>query len=69
MTTYKDDPRRITAKFKSHCSGCGEPVNKGETLYYWPRTKNALCEKCGEPEYASFKESAMDEDFYSGRSR
>ncbi len=68
MISYKDDPRKLTAKFAGKCSKCKAPVKKGEILYYWPKSKTALCEKCGESEYQRFIEAAIDEEIYGGSS-
>lgn len=67
MTRYKGDPRAITARFSSTCKKCGKVIRKGETLYYWPNTKDAFCKTCGEPEYDRFVSAAVDEDLYNGQ--
>jgi len=66
MASYKNDPRRITAKFKSNCSKCGAKIKEGETIYYWPNGRHVMCSTCGEPEYRQFLSMAADEDVYNG---
>jgi len=66
MTSYKDDPRSITAKFESTCSKCGVKISKGDVIYYWPKGKKVMCAACGEPEYRQFLSMAADEDVYNG---
>jgi len=66
MTKYKDDPRRITARFDSSCSNCEGKIRKGEPAYYWPKGKLIFCPVCGEPEFRQFLSMAADEDTYNG---
>ena len=66
MTKYKDDPRRITARFDSSCSNCEAEISKGEPAYYWPHGKLMFCIPCGEPEFRQFTSMAADEDAYNG---
>lgn len=65
---YKRDPYPSTAKFKSNCPRCSCTMNKGDQIFYWPATKKALCEKCGESDYKSFLESCFDEEQYLNQS-
>ena len=53
---YSGDPYWITARFRSTCS-CGTAINKGDTAYYYPRQRKALCEACGRA-----GESALDDE-------
>ena len=34
--TYKNDPRRITAKFNCQCAETGAEIKKGEVCIYYP---------------------------------
>lgn len=65
MSKYASDPRWITARFNSDCP-CGQPIHKGEKIFYYPKGRKALCEKCGEKASAEFNSAAMDESFMSG---
>lgn len=64
MPYYKNDPRRITAKFTSSCSKCHKTVRWGDKIIYYPLHKHVFCEPCGEPEYRQFLSSAHEEDGY-----
>lgn len=66
MRHYKDDPRKMAAKFTGRCKQCNCKTPKGSTIYYWPKGRLALCEKCGEEEYRTFLSAAQDEAMYSG---
>ncbi len=66
MKKYKDDPRRITARFNSSCCNCGANIAKGDTAYYWPHGKAVFCTVCGEPEFRQFLSMAADEEGYNG---
>ena len=41
------DPFWLTAKYSSLCQQCKDPIKKGSQIFYYPRGKIALCEKCG----------------------
>jgi len=44
-----DDWRKMTSKFESKCSGgCNEMIKAGNTIYYSPKQKAAMCEACYE---------------------
>lgn len=62
---YKKDPRWIAAKFSSLCK-CGNQIQKGEEILYWPSVHRAQCKTCGEPEWQRFLSEAADEDVYNG---
>ena len=64
--TYKNDPRKITVRFRCCCSKCLKIMAKGAFAYYWPASKTIMCPICGEPEYNRFRMAAADEDTYSG---
>jgi hypothetical protein len=66
MPQYSGDPRWITARFNSKCP-CGHDIKKGERTFYYPRTKAALCGKCGEKASAEFAAAAMDEALMTGQ--
>ena len=66
MKNYKNDPRRITARFNSSCCNCEAEIRKGDTAYYWAHGKLMYCLVCGEPEFRQFVSIAADEEAYSG---
>lgn len=67
MSRYSNDPRQTTSKFPSTCSKCGKPIEKGDTIYYWPSDKSATHEACGDDDFRKFVESAQDEDFLNSQ--
>lgn len=54
------DPRWITAKFSSDCR-CGHLIRKGESVFYYPTSKTALCQSCGDEAARFFTAAAEDE--------
>ncbi len=61
--SYKGDPRWITARFKSKCTGCDAPISKGDSAFYFPNGKSLYGDKCGcgRDQSASFDAAAFDE--------
>lgn len=57
--TYKMDPYWTTGRF-GNCAECGKPV-KGKRIFYFPATKTAYCEACGEKHARRFDAEAFDE--------
>ena len=39
---YKNDPRRITAKFNCICDESKKPIKKGEECIYYPLSKSVF---------------------------
>jgi len=68
MTSYRNDPRQITAKFTSSCQKCKCKITKGTEIYYWPATRSVYCLTCGDADYRQFILAAQDEDSYSRNS-
>lgn len=66
MKNYKNDPRRIIARFDSSCCNCNANIKKGDTACYWPAGRLIFCTVCGEPEFRQFTSMAADEDAYNG---
>jgi len=66
MRRYKGDPRWMTARFESACQ-CGKRIKQGEQIYYFPLTKTALCQACGEPAHRRFVSAAQDEATMTGQ--
>ena len=62
---YRDDPHWIRARFRSQCAQCGSTVNKGDELWYYPKSKRAYCQECGSGMSAAFEAEAADEYAYS----
>ena len=65
MKRYLRDPLWIIAKFNSKCS-CGNTIKRGETIFYYPATKTALCTECGESAALQFMSDACDEAVCNG---
>lgn len=65
MKTYSQDPYWMTARFDS-TSADGQPIRKGDRIFYFPRTRSAFVGAKAEQEAASFAAAAQDEAFMSG---
>jgi len=67
MTSYKNDPRWITARYPGKCTAkdCGAPIPKGASVYYYPSTKSIYCFDCGQGLKADFDASVWDEEQYA----
>ena len=61
---YKGDPYWTSARFNSTCP-CGDKIEKGESIFYYPKGKKAYCAECGESESARFEGAALDEYLYN----
>lgn len=70
MPRYARDPRWLTARFESKCSGknCNATIKKGEQAFYYPSTKSILCKKeeCGVQAARDFEAATQDEAFTTG---
>lgn len=66
-SSYSGDPRWITAKFSSNCSHCGKKINRGDRIFYYPRTKSVFCEgpSCGKHCERDFLNCCQAEDYYA----
>lgn len=69
MPRYANDPRWITAKFRSNCSTttCRKLIAKGDRIFYYPSCKSVKCTECGEAASAEFEAAKADEDFMSAQ--
>lgn len=67
MTRYKNDPYRLKVKFNSTCATCGCKLPKGVNAYYWPTSRKVYCLVCGDDDYRTFLESAVDEELYNNQ--
>ena len=56
------DPFWLIAKYNSLCQTCKDPIKKGSPLFYYPRGKVALCDKCGRVAERDFKMMAEYEE-------
>lgn len=65
MPRYANDPRWITAKFrgKCHAATCQAVILKGDRIFYYPSSKSARCQACGDAESATFEAAKADEAF------
>jgi hypothetical protein len=61
------DPRFTIARFPSRCQKCGAHLNKGEGIFYYPRTRTVLCcrqDACGPAAGRRFQAEIDDERMY-----
>lgn len=65
MINYKNDPKRLTAKYKGKCCKCSGEIKKGDDIVFYPIGNRVYCSKCGNKEFQSFVESAIDEYNYN----
>jgi hypothetical protein len=67
MKHYAGDPYWTSARFNSHCHGCGGTIKAGESIFYFPRGKQVFCSgtDCGKKESGSFTAAAFDEEVYN----
>ena len=65
MTSYRKDPRYMTARFPSKCDGCQADIRKGERIFYYPNGHKAYGDKCGcaATQAADFEAARFDEEF------
>ena len=59
---YSNDPRTMRSRFLSRCSICGNTIQKGEQIIYWPIGKKAMHYKCGEIDYLKAQSAISQED-------
>ena len=60
---YNNDPKWIKARWQVKCNDCGEWINKGDSIFYYPIAKGVFCESCGEAESNSFEGIKQDDQF------
>jgi len=63
--SYSNDPRWINAKF-GYCKECNVNV-KNKRAFFYPKTKDIYCEKCGEINSRDFESCAFDEYVYNNQ--
>jgi len=66
---YARDPRTLTARYAGTCRQCGEPFERGSSIFYWPYDKRSHGPCCAPAAAAAFHAEAADEDFLAGYSR
>jgi len=66
MHKYARDPYWLTARFNSTCT-CGQPITKGQRIFYYPNGRQALCPQCSEKASAEFSAAAADEAMLNGQ--
>lgn len=71
MPRYAADPKWITAKFsgKCHATTCHALIRKGERIFYYPSSKSARCQACGEAASREFDAAKADEEFMNSMFR
>jgi len=60
---YGGDPYWTTARFNSVCN-CGCVIHKGQPIFYYPRSRTALCETCGRRGDADLQDEILNEQFH-----
>lgn len=68
-SSYKGDPRRMTARFDSECACNSDPphmIAKGASIFYYPKGKKAYVGHCADRNEADFLSAVADEDAYNG---
>jgi len=65
MARYAQDPYWTTARFNSTDHN-GNPVKKGDRIFYYPKGKVVLTGEAAEKASAEFQSAAFDEAQYSG---
>ena len=61
---YAGDPYRTVARYRSTCPTCGKPINKGDEITIWPKSRKgqkAHHWRCSEDDYRRFEAAAYDE--------
>ena len=68
MARYSNDPRWVTARFDSECTGCRKTIRRGQPAFYYPRTRDVLCDRddCGGQASRDFEAAAFDEAQMTG---
>lgn len=74
-SSYRGDPFRMTAKYAGPCGCCkhrDDPsphtIGKGDSIFYYPRTKTAYVGPCADAAERDFNSAVAAEDFYNGGS-
>lgn len=65
---FKGDPRWLNARRRDVCEKCHREIKPGEHIFYYPETRRAYCEDCGDAESRVFDAAAQDELIYNGGS-
>lgn len=65
MKRYSGDPYWTTARFNGKDQK-GNPVRKGDRIFYYPRTRTVCTGQDAEQASADFHAAAQDEAFYNG---
>lgn len=66
MANYSNDPYWTTAKFNS-TDKLGNPIRRGDRIFYYPRTKTVLTGEAAEKASREFDAAKQDEDFYTSQ--
>jgi hypothetical protein len=65
-SSYVGDPRWLTAKYAGKCAKCGEPIAKGERIFYYPKGKATYSGECAAACDRDFESARFDEDVMGG---
>jgi len=63
---YSGDPRWITVRRPAHCAHCDTLIQRGDSAFYYPRTRELYCSICGDVEARRFRAEAFDESALTG---
>ncbi len=65
---YSKDPYWMTTKYPGKCAKCGKRINRGDQVFYYPRTKALFCnnDDCGGAADRDFNSCAFDDAQMSG---
>jgi hypothetical protein len=67
MTTYRNDPRWIPARYAGKCTKCSESFGAGRMVFYYPIGKRLLSGQCAIAAANDFDAMKRDEEFYCGQ--
>lgn len=61
--TNNRDPHWVTVRFPCRCGVCERLISKGETGWYWPRSRSMDCDReaCGRQSARDFQAAIHDE--------
>lgn len=62
----KNDPYWTTARFPGVCAKTGEPIRKGERIFYYPKDRKTLKGEAAEQAARDFAAACFDEAAYGG---
>jgi hypothetical protein len=66
QSKHQNDPFWMESRYNGKCSGCAWPINKGDWIFWYPKTRAAYGSKCGCAKHraADFECALADEQAY-----